>query len=218
MGTITKLNDVLCSSIRKVDDKAKSEIKFWDDNTFCPEPSPTPTPTITPTRTPTPTPTRTPTPTPTITPTRTPTPTPTPSAANYKKRVDLCCDNTITGVIESSLVVNGDAILDENGNCWEVIDSVDPSSTVTVTFVSIAGNCEECINGNGCFWLAECCSGGRFKVFNDLGLTLAPGDVISDSTNVCFVIGSITQGPATDVITNQWLDCKDCTNNGRDAC
>lgn len=70
MGTVTKLNDVLCANISKVDDILKANASKWDDNTFCPS-SPTPTPTVT--VTPTPTPTQspagvTPTPTPTITP------------------------------------------------------------------------------------------------------------------------------------------------------
>jgi hypothetical protein len=69
MGTVTKLNDVLCVNISKVDDILKANASKWDDNTFCPGGSPTPTPT------PTPTPV-TPTPTPTITPTPTPTPPP----------------------------------------------------------------------------------------------------------------------------------------------
>jgi hypothetical protein len=56
MGTITKLNDVLCANISKVDDIFKGEYSKWDDNTFCPS-GPTPTPTPTPTATPTPTPT-----------------------------------------------------------------------------------------------------------------------------------------------------------------
>ena len=61
MGIITKLNDVLCGSIKKVDDITKSSIKYWDDNEFCP-PTPTPEPTPTPTPTPGgPTPTPTPT-------------------------------------------------------------------------------------------------------------------------------------------------------------
>ena len=69
MGIITKLNDVLCGSIKKVDDITKSSIKYWDDNEFCP-PTPTPTPTPTPGGpTPTPTPVEpTPTPTPTCVP------------------------------------------------------------------------------------------------------------------------------------------------------
>ena len=91
MAIITKLNDVLCVNISKIDDVLKSNAKFFDDNTFCPTPTPTPTtqvgtPTPTPTRTLTPTPTNTPTltrtltPTPTNTPTLTRTLTPTPTA------------------------------------------------------------------------------------------------------------------------------------------
>jgi hypothetical protein len=71
MGTVAKLNDVLCANISKVDDRDKTKtpndrgIYKWDDNVFCPfvsTPTPTPTPTITPTSTP---PSVTPTPTPT---------------------------------------------------------------------------------------------------------------------------------------------------------
>jgi hypothetical protein len=69
MGTITKLNNVLCANISKVDGIEKANMLKWDDNTFCPGGSPTPTPT--PTSTPV-----TPTPTPTITPTPTATPGP----------------------------------------------------------------------------------------------------------------------------------------------
>jgi hypothetical protein len=45
MGTVTKLNDVLCANISKVDDILKANASKWDDNTFCPvSPTPTPTP------------------------------------------------------------------------------------------------------------------------------------------------------------------------------
>ena len=80
MGTVTKLNDVLCGNISKVDDVLKANASKWDDNVFCPQGTPTPTPTQTLTPTPTPTPpTKTSTPTPTLTQTLTPTPTPTPT-------------------------------------------------------------------------------------------------------------------------------------------
>ena len=58
MGTVTKLNDVLCANISKVDDILKANASKWDDNSFCPSgptPTSTPTPTVTPTPTPTPT-------------------------------------------------------------------------------------------------------------------------------------------------------------------
>jgi hypothetical protein len=92
MAIITKLNDVLCVNISKIDDVLKSNAKFFDDNTFCPTPTPTPT---TPVGTPTPTPTRTLTPTPTNTPTiagSTPTPTPTTPCTPGCCLVELCYD------------------------------------------------------------------------------------------------------------------------------
>jgi hypothetical protein len=72
MGTITKLNNVLCANISKVDNVLKANASKWDDNTFCPTPTPTtsvgtPTPTPTPTNTPAGA-TPSPTPTPTVTP------------------------------------------------------------------------------------------------------------------------------------------------------
>ena len=76
MAIITKLNDVLCVNISKIDDVLKSNVLYFDENTFCPTPTPTPT---TPVGTPTPTPTQTLTPTPTNTPTLTRTLTPTPT-------------------------------------------------------------------------------------------------------------------------------------------
>lgn len=106
MGTITKLNNVLCANISKVDNVLKSNASKWDDNTFCPAtPTPTPTPTLTqtPTRTLTPTPTQTSTPasvtpsvtpTPTVTPTSTPpsvTPTPTPTPTPTTPCATDCC-------------------------------------------------------------------------------------------------------------------------------
>ena len=78
MAIITKLNDVLCVNISKIDNVLKTNVKYFDNNTFCPTPTPTPTtpvgtPTPTPTKTVTPTPTNTPTLTQTLTPTNTPT-------------------------------------------------------------------------------------------------------------------------------------------------
>ena len=96
MGTITKLNNVLCANISKVDNVLKANASKWDDNTFCPA---TPTPTPTRTLTPTPTQTSTPasvtpsvTPTNTVTPTLTPTPTETPGCTPGCCLVELCYD------------------------------------------------------------------------------------------------------------------------------
>ena len=92
MATISKLNDVLCVNISKIDNLLKSNVKYFDDNTFCPQTTPTPTPTKT--QTPTPTITQTSTP-PSVTPTPTSTPLPgciegtIPKDTNYEYK-DCC--------------------------------------------------------------------------------------------------------------------------------
>ena len=94
MGTISKVNDILCANISKIDDVLKANASKLDDNTFCPSsPTPTPTPTQSPGGTATPTPTITPTAT--VTPTITPTPTPTPSycTKDYCCYIELCFGN-----------------------------------------------------------------------------------------------------------------------------
>ena len=91
MGTISKVNDILCANISKIDDVLKANALYLDDNTFCPaSPTPTPTPTPTPGTTATQTPTPTPTQTQTGTPTPTPTPTPTIPCTDTCCFVELC--------------------------------------------------------------------------------------------------------------------------------
>jgi hypothetical protein len=65
MGTIAKVNNILCANIAKIDNVLKAGAYKLDDNIFCPpEVTPTPTPTNTPAgATPSPTPKVTPTPT-----------------------------------------------------------------------------------------------------------------------------------------------------------
>ena len=75
MGTISKVNDILCANISKIDDRLKANASKLDDNVFCPV-SPTPTPSATSSGA---------SPTPTPTPQVTPTPSPTPCS-------EICCE------------------------------------------------------------------------------------------------------------------------------
>ena len=218
MGTITKLNDVLCSSINRVDSISKTSIELWDDNTFCPAATPTPTPTPTRTSTPTPTPTRTSTPTPT--PTRTSTPTPTPSPAGLTKySVESCCVRDLRGITESSGLSAGDVFIDDNDNCWSVLGTT--TGTVDVIFNTYVGtDCQECINAFGCYWLAECCEGSGTIIVNDLGFPpfVAGGSVRSNTTDQCFVLIDTTLGPKNDTVLQYYDDCEGCFNDGGSGC
>ena len=76
MGTIAKVNNILCGNISKIDNILKANASKLDNNIFCPV---TPTPTVTRGGTPTPTPSVTFTQTPTVTRTQTPAVTQTPT-------------------------------------------------------------------------------------------------------------------------------------------
>jgi hypothetical protein len=215
MGTITKLNDVLCSSILRVDAVGKTAIRFWDDNTFCPAATPTPTPT--PTRTPA---AASPTPTPTRTPTRTPTPTPTPSAAGFFE-VGYCCDNNITAVVDAASLLVGNVFSDTDNNCWTVLRTT--SGPATITAANDYPDCEGCVTNNGCNWDTECCSGGPDnKIFSDLGLpygSIYVGVVIRSATDdKCRYVYKATLTPPNDNIFNFYPDCRDCNGDGGRNC
>ena len=206
MGTITKLNDVLCSSINRVDGISKSSIELWDDNTFCPEASPTPTPT--PTRTPTPTPTRT------------PTPTPTPSAAGFFE-VGYCCDNEIKAVVDAGSWIVGNVFSDTNNNCWTVLRTT--SGPATITAANDYPDCDGCVTQNGCNWEAECCSGGPDnKIYSDLGFppgSITIGVVIrSTPDDVCRYVYKATLTPPNDTIGTFYNDCSECLRDGGKGC
>ena len=95
MGVITKMSDVNCANLSKIDNVSRTSVFKINGvelecntptptTTVTPTPTPTPTPTLTPTKTLTPTPTVTPggTATVTPTPTKTKTPTPTPTTCS----------------------------------------------------------------------------------------------------------------------------------------
>ena len=213
MGTITKLNDVLCSSINRVDSISKTSIELWDDNTFCPAATPTPTPT----RTLTPTPTRTLTPTPTRT--LTPTPTPSPAGGLTKYSVESCCVKDLRGITESSGLSAGDVFIDDNGNCWSVLGTT--TGTVDVIFNTYVGiDCRECIDSFGCYWLAECCEGSGTIIVDDQGFPpfVAGGSVRSATTDQCFVLIDTTLGPKNDTVSQYYDDCEGCFNDGGSGC
>jgi hypothetical protein len=212
MGTITKLNDVLCSSINRVDSISKTSIELWDDNTFCPAATPTPTPT--PTRTPTPTPTRTPTPTPTMT------PTPSPGGTDYTYLVESCCIRRYTGIIKVPFTLSiGDVFIDNKDNCWFVRDSTTGSQTVTFA-TYIGTDCQECINAYGCYWLAECCVSSGTIIVNDLGLPpfVAGESVRSATTDQCYFLIETTLGPPSDTVLQYYRNCEECRSDGGADC
>jgi hypothetical protein len=212
MAIITKLNDVLCVNISKIDNVLKTNVKYFDENTFCPTPTPTPTTGVG-TPTPTPTLTRTPTNTPpSVTPTKTPSSTPLPGCiegtiqkdTNYEYK-DCCYPyGQITGT------AGGDGLT----VCF------DPSGTrVNVTAVSPTVACDTglltrcceidlgysdvdpsyaCYNTKETYYISipckspDCLLDFALGIYTDVSCTtLAPDGYYSDWTNYGTVSGGV---------------------------
>ena len=145
MGTVTKLNDVLCGNISKIDDVLKSNVLYFDENTFCPTPTPTPTQTLTPTPTNTPTPTRTQTPTPTRTPasvTQTPTATPANTPTPTPCATDCCAINLVYSNVDCTEACDPFSIPSQYYITKCSVDSCALSKAIKIYLDNFSGKCE----------------------------------------------------------------------------
>jgi hypothetical protein len=116
-------------------------------------------------------------------------------------------------------LVNGDVILDSNGECWRVGPTT--SGPASVTYSSYYGfdACGDCIGERGCNWYVDCCvEGPDPKVVNDFGYTLTPGDVVLCGDGICRTVISIFIGPANDTIMAQYRSCQECFRAGGNPC
>jgi len=118
-------------------------------NFIYPCPTLTPTPSVTPTITPTPTVTMT------VTPTNTITPTPTTSTSYSTFRVLNCCDSneglkTIKFMSLPSYFLPGTAVVDNNGNCWNILSTSTITPNEFWNHSTIYMDCELCIEAQTC--------------------------------------------------------------------
>ena len=189
MAIITKLNDVLCVNISKIDDVLKSNAKFFDDNTFCPTPTPTPT---TPVGTPTPTPTRTLTPTPTNTPTLTRTLTPTPTNPPTLSQ-------TLTPTPTPTATTAGSTPTPTPTTPCNKLDCC-------LASLSYGGDCTDACNGMPTLYYLSICEGTScrlsfaFGIYDDSGCTSPSTDGYYADITGCYYWDSATltltpQGP-----------------------
>ena len=191
-------------------------------------PTSTVTPTITPTITPTETPTQTPTntvtptntPTNTVTPTNTntPTQTPTPTPIYETWKVSSCCNISVGPQfisLPSGSVISGNAVLDTDGNCWEVTSiELDPPN-ITWDGGTIYSDCETCLISNPClsYSAQSCCDVTIFEVITlPYGTGIGPGNAVLDTNGDCWNIYEDAVGPATIAwdFGTIYNDCEAC--------
>jgi hypothetical protein len=148
MGVITKMSDVNCANLSKIDNVSRTSVfKINGVELECNTPTPTTTVTVTPTPTPTPTltPTKTLTPTPTVTPggtatvtptptkTKTPTPTPTTCSCFYFNVTITSIDLSVASGNTGGNAIYNNKMLINYTNCNSVISQLTYDAAGTYT-------------------------------------------------------------------------------------
>ena len=203
----SKLNDVSCENISKIDDVLKSNIRYFDNNDFsCQQttPTPTPTPTITPTSTP-----------PSVTPTPTPTPANCveghiPKDTNYEYRD--CCYPYLQISGNSGPATEGLTVcFNPNGtrvNVTTVSPTVVCDTGVLTTCCEVFLGYSDVDSSTACaaeatlFYISTPCKAtscdlnGAFAIYTDnYCTTLAPDGYYSDGTDFYVMSGGVISGP-----------------------
>lgn len=128
-----------------------------------------------------------------------------------------CCEPIITELVNSPGLVVGDFHVDDEGNCWEVVEQSKDVTNFTRNFIDTYTSCVECQAANPCpanLVISSCCVQGIELVSGSLpGLNV--GDTFVDNNSLCWTVEGETGGPISEesitvdtIITGT---CEDCT-------
>lgn len=138
-----------------------------------------------------------------------------PAVTNYI--IKNCCEGSITELVNIPGLVVGNFHVDDEGNCWEVMEVSDNVTNFTRTFTDIYTTCLECQDANPCplnLSIFSCCVIGTEFVTGSLpGLVV--GDTFVDNYGLCWTVDSETGAPISEesitVDTIIMGDCEACT-------
>lgn len=138
-----------------------------------------------------------------------------PAVTNYI--IKNCCEGSITELVNIPGLVVGNFHVDDEGNCWEVMEVSDNVTNFTRTFTDIYTTCLECQDANPCplnLKIGSCCVVGQEFVTGSLpGLNV--GDTFVDNYGLCWTVEDETGGPISEesitVDTIIMGDCVACT-------
>ena len=138
-----------------------------------------------------------------------------PAVTNYI--IKNCCEGSITELVNIPDLVVGNFHVDNEGNCWEVIDTSTDVTNFTRTFVDNYATCLECQDANPCplnLRINSCCVDGAEFVTGSLpGLVVE--DTFVDNYGLCWTVAEETGAPISEesitVDTIIMGDCEACT-------
>jgi hypothetical protein len=111
-----------------------------------------------------------------------------------------CCVPIITELVHIPGLVVGDFHVDDEGNCWEVMEGSTSVTNFTRNFVDIYTSCLECQTANPCpanLIINSCCVEGNEFVTGSLpGLNV--GDTFVDNYGLCWSVNAETSAPISE--------------------
>jgi hypothetical protein len=130
-----------------------------------------------------------------------------------------CCEGSITELVNIPGLVVGNFHVDNEGNCWEVIDTSTDVTNFTRTFVDNYTTCLECQDANPCplnLTIQSCCVEGIEYVTGSLpGLVV--GDTFVDNHGLCWYVNEESGAPISEesitVVSIIEGDCEVCTED-----
>jgi hypothetical protein len=128
-----------------------------------------------------------------------------------------CCEGSITELVNIPGLVVGNFHVDDEGNCWEVMEQSNDVTNFTRTFTDIYTTCLECQEANPCplnLTIKSCCVGGIEYVTGSLpGLVV--GDTFVDNYGLCWTVDNETGAPISEesITVGSIIegDCETCT-------
>ena len=129
-----------------------------------------------------------------------------------------CCEPIITELVNIPGLQVGSFHVDDEGNCWEVIEASQDVTNFTRNFVDTYTSCAECQDANLCpknLAIGSCCVEGVEFVSGSLP-GLQAGDTFVDNNGLCWNVKEETGAPISEEsITVDTIivgDCVDCTD------
>ncbi len=130
--------------------------------------------------------------------------------------IQNCCDPIITELVHIPGLTVGSFHVDDEGNCWEVIEQSTDVTNFTRNFTDLYSSCTDCITTNACpqnLGIKSCCTEGVEFVTGSLpGLNV--GDTFVDNNGLCWNVDSETSAPISEEsITVDTIipgDCNEC--------
>lgn len=127
-----------------------------------------------------------------------------------------CCEPIITELVNIPGLVVGNFHVDDEGNCWEVMEVSNDVTNFTRTFTDIYTTCLECQDANPCplnLKISSCCVVGTEFVTGSLpGLVV--GDTFVDNYGLCWYVSDETGIPISEesitVVSIIEGDCGTC--------